>query len=115
MRMPSLAWVRDLDGRAWRTATWSAPLLVQAVLGVLFLAMWALGQWPFATHNTYERERAWMLAATGCTMLTSLVFCAALMKSSAPRHRALALSLACTSVAVLIGATASLDVALKGL
>jgi hypothetical protein len=72
-------------------------------LGVLFLAMWALGQWPFATHNTYERERAWMLAATGCTMLTSLVFCAALMKSSAPRHRALALSLACASVAVLIG------------
>ncbi len=97
--MPSFAWVRDLDEHAWRTATWSAPLLVQAELAVLFLAMWALGQWPFATH-----DRAWTLTATGCTMLVSLVCCAALLRSPTPRRRALALSLACSSVAVLIGA-----------
>ncbi len=105
MPLPSFAWVRDLDGRAWRTATWSAPFLVQVVLGMLFLAMWALGKLPFATHSAYEGERAWMLTATACTMLTSLVFFAALVQSPAPRHRALALSLTGSSAVVLIGAT----------
>ncbi len=92
--------MRDLDEHAWRTATWSAPLLVQAELAVLFLAMWALGQWPFDTHG-----RAWTLTATGCALLVSLVCYAGLLRSPTPRHRALALSLACSSVAVLIGAT----------
>lgn len=105
MRLPSVAWVRDLDGRAWRTATWSVPFVVQVVLGMLFLAMWALGTWPFPTHSPYHGERAWMLTATVITTLMSLVFVAALLQSPAPRRRALALSLAGSSAVVLIGAT----------
>ena len=71
---------------------------------MLFLSLWALGKWPYATHEPYKGERAWMLSAAGCTMLTSLVFGAALLQSPTPRNRALALSLACSSVVVLLGA-----------
>ena len=105
MRLPSFAWVRDLDGRAWRTATWSAPFVVQSVLGMLFLAMWALGQWPFPTHGPYQGERAWMLTATVITTLMSLLFSAALLQSPSTRRRGLSLSLAGSSAVVLIGGT----------
>jgi hypothetical protein len=105
MAVPSFAWVRDLDGRAWRTATWSVPFIVQVVLGMLFLALWALGTWPFHTHGPQEGERDWMLTATLITTLMSLVFVAALLQSPAPRRRALALSLAGCCAVISIGAT----------
>lgn len=104
--MPSFTRVRDLDARVWRTATWSAPFVVQVELGLLLTAIWTLGKWPFPTHSAYGGERTWMLTAAVVTTLTSLVFSAVLLQSSSPRHRGLSLSIAGSSVVVLIGGTA---------
>ena len=103
MSLPSFAWVRDLDGHAWRTATWSAPFVVQAVFGMLFLVMLALRKGNFTPESGHS-ERSWMLTASAITTLASLVFVAALLQSPVPRHRALALSLAGSSAVVLITA-----------
>ena len=105
--------VRRFDGLAWRTATWSAPLLVQVVLATQLLFMWALGQWPFATHSAHAGEAPWMLASTVCTMLTSSVFVVVLAKSPNPRRRALALSLGCCSATVFFGAIVFAGVLLR--
>lgn len=101
--MPSHHPMHGLDARAWRTATWSAPFVVQGILGLLLIAMWALGKWPFPTHSAYGGERTWMLTATVITTLTSLVFSVALWQSPSPRNRGLSLSIAGCSVVVLIG------------
>lgn len=94
---------KGFDAPVWRTATLSAPFMVQAVLAVLLIAMGLLGKWPFETHSAYAGERAWMLTATAITTLTSLLFSAALLRSRSPRNRGLGFSLASCSVAVLIG------------
>ena len=52
--MPPVARIRHLDAHAWRTATWSAPFVVQLVVAALLIVMWLLGKWPFAEHNTFE-------------------------------------------------------------
>lgn len=93
------------DARAWRTATWSAPFVVQLILGVLLVAMWLLGKWPFDTHSAYAGERAWMLAATVITAVVSLVVGAALLKSGSPRSRGLGISVVSCSAVVLAGGT----------
>ena len=94
--------VRDLDAQAWRTATLSAPVVVQMVLGLLLVTMWALGKGLFTTESG-RGERGWMLTAAVITTLVSLGLAAALLRSSAPRNRGLALSIAGSSAAVLIG------------
>lgn len=96
---------KGFDAPVWRTATLSAPFMVQAVLAVLLIAMWLLGKWPFETHSAYAGERAWMLTATAITTLTSLLVSAALLRSRSPRNRGLGLSLASCSVVVLAGGT----------
>ena len=63
--MPSVARIRHLDTQAWRTATWSAPFVVQLVVAALLILMWLLGKWTFAQHSTFEAERALLLTATG--------------------------------------------------
>jgi hypothetical protein len=95
--------VRDLDARAWRTATWSAPFVVQAVVGVLLIVMWLLAKWPFATHDPYRGERAWMLTATVITTLASLAISGVLMRSGSSRRRGLSLGVAGAAAVVLIG------------
>lgn len=104
MAVPAFSRMHALDGRAWRTATWSGPLFVQVLLGGQFLAMSALERWAFPPLTTPEAERKWSLTSTACTMLASLVCCAALMLSRTPHRRALALSLASSSAVFLIGA-----------
>lgn len=96
---------KGFDAPAWRTATLSAPFMVQAVLAVLLIAMWLLGKWPFETHSAHAGERAWMLTANAITTLTSLLLSAALLRSRSPRNRGLGLSLASCSVVVLAGGT----------
>lgn len=94
--------VRDLDARAWRTATLSAPFIVQIVLGLLLATMWALGKGVFTTESGHG-ERGLVLTAVVITTLVCLALAAALLRSSAPRNRALALSIAGSSAAVVIG------------
>ncbi|WP_232078435.1 hypothetical protein [Mycobacterium paraseoulense] len=91
-----------MDARAWRTATLSAPFIVQIVLGLLLATIWALGKAPFTTESGHG-ERGWVLTGVVITTLVCLVLAAALLRSSAQRNLGLALSLAGTSVAVLIG------------
>nr|WP_244168747.1 hypothetical protein [Mycobacterium malmoense] len=93
------------DARAWRTATWSSPFVVQLILGMLLVAMWLLGKWPFDTHSAYAGERAWMLTATVITAVVSLVVGAALLKSGSPRNRGLGISVISCSAVVLAGGT----------
>ncbi|MEB4209207.1 hypothetical protein [Mycobacterium sp. 94-17] len=92
----------NLDERAWRTATWSAPFVVQIVLGLLLITMWLLGK-AFTTESG-SSERTWMLTATAITTLVSLTFGAELMQSPSPRNRGLGLSVAASSAVVLAGA-----------
>lgn len=95
--------VNFLDAPAWRTATWSAPFVVQLILGILLVTMWLLGKWPFDTHSAYAGERAWMLTATVLTTLASLLIGAAFLRSSSPRNRGLGISILSCSAVVLAG------------
>jgi hypothetical protein len=101
--MPSLSRASHLDAHAWRTATWSAPLVVQGVLGLLLVVMWLLSKWPFAMHSAYGGERVWLLASTIITTLICLLLSGVLRRSSAPRYRGLSISLAACSVLVFFG------------
>ncbi len=93
------------DTRAWRTATLSAPFVVQLILAMLLVAMWLLGKWPFDTHSAYAGERVWMLTATVVTTLVSLLIGAALLRSRSPRNRGLGISILSCSAVVLAGGT----------
>lgn len=102
MPMPSLARMRDLDARAWSTATWSAPFIVQLVLAALVIMMWLLTKWPFTTDRAYPGE-ACTLTATVITTLVSLAISGVLLTSPSSRRRGLSLSIAGSSAAVFIG------------
>jgi hypothetical protein len=93
-----------LDAHAWRTATRSAPFVVQAVLGLLIVNMWAWGKGLFTTESG-RSERAWLLTAALTTTVESLLIVAALLRSPSSRHRGLSLSIAGCSAAVLLGGT----------
>lgn len=101
--MPPSKDMNFFDDRAWRTATLSAPLLVQLILAVLLLTMWLLGEGPFRNHDAYAGERAWMLTALAVTAVTALSASAALLRSRASYRRGLGLSMASCTVAVLVG------------
>lgn len=92
-----------LDGAAWRTATWSAPFVVQLTLAALLVVMWLLGKWPFETHSAYAGERAWMLTSTVIAALVSLVIGAMFLRSPSARNRGIGLSVAASAVVVLVG------------
>lgn len=94
------------DARAWRTATWSAPFVVQLILAMLLVAMWLLGKWPFDTHSAYAGERAWMLTSTVLTTLVSLLIGATFLRSTSRRNRGLGISIVSCSAVVLAGGTA---------
>jgi hypothetical protein len=102
--MPSLARIRDLDTQAWRTATWSAPFVVQLVFAALLILMWLLGKWPFEKHDTFKAEGALFLTATAIAALGSLAISGVLLTSRSSRGRGLAVSLAGSAAVVLIGA-----------
>lgn len=100
--MACFSGLRDLDARGWRTATWSAPFVVQIELGLLLVVMWASGKWLFTTESGHG-ERIWMFAALAVTALMSLMFCGALVRSSSQRRRGLSLGIAGSSVIVVVG------------
>ena len=88
----------SLDSRAWATATWSAPLITQLILAALIASAWLLGKWfPGPALPLFA------VSAIGV-----LVLCAAatfiLMRSTSPRARGVAVSVAGSYVVVLVGA-----------
>lgn len=93
----------DLGGRGWRTATVSAPFVVQGVLALLLVAVWALGKLPLAAEGG-RGERKLLLFSLALSTSTSLVFSGALLlRSPSPGRRGLSLSTAGSSVVVLVG------------
>lgn len=84
-------------------ATLSVPVVVQAVIGALLLAMWLLGKGPYRDAVPHAGERAWMATALAVTIVPSLLASAVLLRSRGPRLKGLGLSLAGCSVAVLVG------------
>lgn len=101
--MPSITRAPVLDARAWRTATLSAPFVVQGVLAMLIVNMWLLGKGPFTTESG-RSERAWIMTAALIMAVESAVVAGAFLMSRSSRHRGLALSIASCSVAVIVGA-----------
>ena len=74
--MPSIVRPRGLDRRAWRTATWFAPFVAPALLGMNIAVLWLVGKLPvFAVH-----ERAWFLTGTMGTAIASLAISCALLR-----------------------------------
>ncbi|ORA15428.1 hypothetical protein BST14_11980 [Mycobacterium arosiense ATCC BAA-1401 = DSM 45069] len=69
---------------------------------MLLATISALGKGPFATAHGHS-ERSWMLVAAVITALVSFMLTAALMRSSSPRNRGLALSIAGSAVTMLVG------------
>jgi hypothetical protein len=99
--MPTIARLRDLDDHAWTTATWSAPFIGPVVLGGMFVLLWLLGKLPaLAIH-----ERAWFITGAVATVIVSAPVVGAMSRSRSSRVRGLALSLAGSSVIVLVGGT----------
>lgn len=103
--MASTERVNFLDADAWRTATWSAPFVVQPILAMLLVTMWLLGKWPFDAHSAYAGERVWMLTATAVTTVVSLLIGVAVLRSTSSRGRGLGISILSCSCLVLVGAT----------
>lgn len=97
--MPPIAGLRDMDDRAWSTATWTAPIIAPLVLGTMFILLWLLGKLPvFPVH-----ECAWFIAGAVVTPLISTPVSIAMLTSSSSRIRGLALSIIGSSVVVVIG------------
>ncbi|OBI37836.1 hypothetical protein A5708_00985 [Mycobacterium colombiense] len=72
---------------------------------MLLATMWVLGKGPFTTERGHT-ERSWMLVAAVITTLVSVALAAVLVRSSTPRNRGLALSIAGSCATVLIGGIA---------
>lgn len=102
--MPAFTRMHALDASAWRTATLSAPFVVQGVLAVLIVNMWLLGKGPFATESG-RAERDWILTAALITAVEFVLVTGALLMSRSSRRRGLALSIASCSGVVIVGAT----------
>ncbi|BBX60478.1 hypothetical protein MSHO_58230 [Mycobacterium shottsii] len=86
--MSFLARIRDMDATAWRSATWSAPVVIQFCLLLLLAAMWLLGNWAFPTESG-RSERTLLLTATALATLASLGAGAVLLNSSSSQRRGL--------------------------
>jgi hypothetical protein len=97
--MRTIARLRDLDNRAWATATWSAPIISPNVLGGMFVLLWLLGKLPAFTIH----ERAWFITGAVVTVIVSTPVVGVMLTSRSSYVRGLALSLAGSSAIVLVG------------
>jgi hypothetical protein len=98
--MPSatLAGIRELDARAWRAATWWAPVIFQVVFTVLSVTGWLLAKWPLGPHGAFVTV---MPVAALITTVASLLIGARLVSAESPRCRALGPAIAGSAVAAL--------------
>lgn len=97
--MPRLARLRDLDARAWSTATWAAPFTVEFVIGVMVVVLWALSKLEFFSLL----DRSWVLTGVVLTALVSVLTSGLLLTSPSSRVRGLGLSGAGSAAVVLVG------------
>ncbi|PQM53275.1 MULTISPECIES: hypothetical protein [Mycolicibacter] len=92
--------IRAQDNDVWRTATRSAPIVVQLVFAAAFGVGWLLGHFPIDSHAGYRI----MLAATFIiTAFASLLVGARILGSRSPRRRGLGLAVGGSGLALLAG------------
>ncbi|WP_024442627.1 MULTISPECIES: hypothetical protein [unclassified Mycobacterium] len=88
------------DNEVWRTATRSAPIVVQIVFAGAFGVGWLLGHLPIDSHAGYRI----MLAATvAITTAASLLIAAIILRSESPRRRGLGLAVGGSGLALAAG------------
>lgn len=88
------------DNGVWRTATRSAPIVVQVVFATAFGVGWLLGHFPIDSHAGYRI----MFAATfTITAFASLLIGAWLLRSQSPRRRGLGLAVGGSGLTLLAG------------
>lgn len=97
--MPPIARLRDLDSRAWSTATWTTPFMVELVVGVMVIVLWLLSKTTYFS----SLHRTWLLTGTVLTALASVLTSGLLLTSPSSRLRGVGLSVAGSSVVVLVG------------
>lgn len=97
--MPSMVRLRELDSRAWSTATWTAPFTTQLVLGALITISWLLGKHLSDTH-----EFRLFLIGTAVTIFLTAVTAILLLTSKSSRAHGLAVSVVGSSAVVIVGA-----------
>jgi hypothetical protein len=104
---PTIARLRDLDSRAWSTATWAAPFIIQLVLAAMIIVLCLSGKVPpYVTNSSYSGGPAWFLAIAAVTTLVSVPISGLLLRSRSSRVRGMALSVMGSAAIVLIGAIA---------
>lgn len=94
---------RHWDERVWSVATRSAPLIIQLVLGVLFLAMWLLGKSAFVPQDTIENLRVTLLVATAIAFGVALAIGGVLVSRESSTARGIGLGVAVSGIVVLVG------------
>jgi hypothetical protein len=96
--MTAVARLNQLDSRAWRTATWLAPVLTQLLLALVIVTSWLVGKW-------FPGTRAVVLFLVGAAVTSVLCAgaAAALFRSTSSRAQGIALSLGGCFAVVLVG------------
>jgi hypothetical protein len=94
--MPSFAQLRDLDSRAWSTATWTIPFITQLDLAAVIVIAWLLGK------RIHEGFALFLISVT-VTTLMSVVAVGFLLRSPSPRAHGVAISIIGTSLIVAAG------------
>lgn len=95
--MTALARLRDLDSRAWSTATWSAPLMTQLVLALIIVVSWVLGKFFPGSGAVL------FLASAAAAFVVCAVVAVSLAQSKSSRAHGIALSVVGSYAVVLVG------------
>lgn len=81
--------------KAWSTATWSAPVVVQLILALVIVISWRLGKALTGIHGPVQ-----FLLAAAIVALLSAAVSVPLLRSGSPRARGLGLSIAASYAVV---------------
>ena len=82
----------------WRTATWSAPLLTQVILGLVLVIAWWVGKWYPGTSGLVL-----LLIGAGALFLVCASLSGLLMRSTSPSAQGVAFGLIGSYAIVVVG------------
>lgn len=92
--------LRDLDERAWRTATWASPFTVQLVVGVIVGVSWLVGKFAWSPHGFGQYA-----IGAAVTFLPLAAISGVLFTRRSFRAQGMAISIVGSFVVALVGAT----------
>jgi len=95
---------KQLGDRMWAVATWSTPLLFQAVCGVFLAAMLVLGKMGFRDNDMAAEGHKVLTAAVVAAVVCVLVSVPFLVSRGRPALRGVGVGLATSAVIFLTGA-----------